>query len=457
MKTNKNVMGRSKCLTMALSLVITLVWSVSIHAQNNTHRHNSPKEPVPSVYATVCSHYLDSLQQLKKSFQYWKYMGTDTLSNPYYYGLFLTPSLYGDVTSRVFSRHRPETPVVQSVWEQRLNAIDDALAAMYVEHPEWVKHNLASQKDDKLYIDNPSTQVNEVSSKVKLTEKVKDKHQDVVSAEQLAGDWDIAVMKPNFWNFSANTSLQFTQNHYSDNWYQGGESNSSLLATINIDANFDNKKKLIFNNKLEMRLGFQTSKNDDKHKLITNSDLIRLTNKLGVKAVKHWNYALTLQSWTQFYPGYRKNDDRVYSDFMSPFESLLTIGMDYSLNVKKFNITAAISPLAADFKYSSRKKLAPGFGINNGKQGKVFFGSNVTINYTWQIIKNMSWRGRIYYFTNYDKVQMEWENTINFQFNKYISTKLFLYPRFDDSARRTENGSYFQFQELLSLGLNYTF
>ena len=189
--------------------------------------------------------------------------------------------------------------------------------------------------------------------------------------------------------------LQFTQNYVSDNWYKGGESNNALLATVTIDANFNNKKKISWDNKLEMRLGFQTSRDDSEHKFRTNTDLLRLTNKLGVQAFKNWYYTIMLQSWSQFYKGYKANDPKVYSDFMSPFESLLSIGMDYKLSKKNFNISAAISPLALKFKYVDRKELSPSFGVNAGSHTKWERGSNITVNSRWNICKQVSWVSRL--------------------------------------------------------------
>ena len=182
-----------------------------------------------------------------------------------------------------------------------------------------------------------------------------------------------------------------------------------------------------------------------------------MTNKFGLQATKRWYYTLTLQSWTQFYPGYKKNDPKVYSDFMSPFESLLTIGMDYKLNIKNFNISASLSPLASKFKYVDRSAIAPSFGINDGGKTNFDYGSNITINYTWAICKNISWKGRIYYFTDYSNSQIEWENTFNLKINKFLSTKLFVYPRFDDSVNKKDSHSYFQLNETLSIGFDYTF
>ena len=83
-------------------------------------------------------------------------------------------------------------------------------------------------------------------------------------------------------------------------------------------------------------------------------------------------------------------------------------------------------------------------------------GSRLEATVSWIIIKNLLWESRFSYTTNYEKVLSEWENTFTFTFNKYFSTKLFVHTRFDDSVVRDPDKSYFQLQELLSLGFNYT-
>ncbi|MEE1316411.1 MAG: DUF3078 domain-containing protein, partial [Prevotella sp.] len=91
------------------------------------------------------------------------------------------------------------------------------------------------------------------------------------------------------------------------------------------------------------------------------------------------------------------------------------------------------------------------------KHSNFEFGSNITTTFEWNIWKDIRWNGRIYYFTDYDKAQIEWENTINLRINKYLTTKLFLYPRFDDSAVKKDGYSYFQFHETLTLGVDISF
>ena len=404
---------------------------------------------------------LATLKQLKNRYQTWHYEKEDTLSNPYYFYLFLPPTMYDDVAARQINpastpqrRTLPSTPSVLKETQERLNMMDQALMSTYVETPWLIRYEA---KDVPLpTVTTPENNTMEVKPKVNFTEKV-NQPDPIATIPGEDNDWDIAVRKPNFWTFKANPSLQWTQNYVSDNWYKGGESNNSFLAQVVIDLNFDNKKKFIFTNKLEMKLGFQTSKGDEQHKLRTNADLIRMTNKIGHQATKHWYYALTLQSWTQFYPSYKKNDPKVYSDFMSPFESLLTIGMDYKLSKKKFNINASLSPLAGHLTYVDRKDLAASRGWGPGKHSHFDIGSNITVTYNWNMFKNVSWSGRIYYYTNYDNTKIEWENTFNLTINKFLKTKLFLYPRFDDRVARLEGKSYFQFYELLSFGFDYTF
>ena len=40
--------------------------------------------------------------------------------------------------------------------------------------------------------------------------------------------------------------------------------------------------------------------------------------------------------------------------------------------------------------------------------------------------------------------------------NKYLSAKMYLNLRFDDSGKKSDNHGYLQIQELLSFGLSYT-
>ena len=404
---------------------------------------------------SIATAWTDSLKSLDSRFKTWRYEGGDTLSNPYFSSLFSAQAFSSSSKSRFFptvgNRLQKRSPSISYNIFRRGEAISNAMRYIYAQK-QWL---VSINGEERPTAANISIGKKADKHDKKISQEIKN---EIDKTDFLEPEIDIDVVKPNFWALKANFSFQLMQNYVTDNWYKGGESNHALLGQLIAEANYDNKRQIKFNNKLEMRLGFQSSNSDDVHKYKTNSDLIRLTNEFSIKALKHWDYSAMLQSWTQFYRGYKKNDVHVYSDFMSPFESLLTLGMKYTLKKSNFELSVNISPLALDFKYVGRSSLTKALGIKEGKHSKFEYGSNITANYKWTLFKNIVWSGRFYYYTSYRRTQVEWENTIHLKVNRYLSTQLFLYPRFDDGVKRSDpETSYFQFKEYLSVGLDVEF
>lgn len=448
-----NILARIKAF-FCLSLIY-IIGVTSVHAQSH-HPVHATKTQLINHSTVVKNRALSKLDSLTKHYRMESTSAdssADELTNPYYFTIMGSPALYSSVLQHLFVLST-DTAQANKDWSYTSSLVDKTLADACLRYPSQV---LNVDDKDKPIIDEKDFTPRLPKQKLPTPEFRTDDVTPIPMGND--NDWNLVVRKPNFWTFKTNFALQFTQNYVSDNWYKGGESHNALLASTVLEANYNNQRKLTFDNKLEMKLGFQTSHNDEKHKYKTNSDLIRLTNKLGLRAVKHWYYTIMLQSWTQFYRGYKSNDEKIYSDFMSPFESLLSVGMDYQYNTRnnKFRINATLSPIALKLKYVGRPSLITSFGLDEGKHSKWEYGSNVTINYTWDIVKNVKWTGRIYYFTDYSSTQVEWENTFNLSINRYLSARLFLYPRFDDSRKRSEDQSNFEFNELLSLGLNVNF
>ncbi len=409
----------------------------------------------------VEARYADSLRSLAASSRESIYMGGDTLSNPYYFPMFAPPMFY--------------TAIVDSVWRFRSDVrrggefsgrilrlsdkVNELMMYVYVSHPVNVT-GVADGGDstDMVERDMPE-ETSEVRPEMNLADVVPPSL--VTRGSELGwglNDLKPRIRRPNFWTFSVSDfSLQFMQSYLSSNWYKGGESSNSLIASFTAVANYDNQKRISFENKLEMKLGFQDSRSDTLHRYKTSSDQLRMTNKLGLQAIGNWYYTFLLQSWTQFCPSFSSNSTTVNSDFMSPFELVFSIGMEYKLSRNNFTLSATMSPLAYDLIYVGRNSLKSSYGVSESKNTKIEYGSNVTVSYTWKVFNNVSWTGRLYWYSDYSRTLMEWENTISLTINRFLSTKIYLYPRFDDSATRADNGSYFQFLEQLTLGLSASF
>lgn len=329
--------------------------------------------------------------------------------------------------------------------------VDSTLLGLYVRRPDLVRTTSARLRADRSDLDLIEAPIQ--------TETEMGDHADPMPVEPDVVPVQLVVHKPNFWHYSGYYSLRFMQNYVSDNWYKGGESNYSALGSVIMEANYNNKQKVKFDNKLEMKLGFQTSRGDTLHSFKTSEDLIRYTGRLGLQASKKWYYSLQLIAYTQFARGFKSNDATVYSDILSPLNVNVSVGMDYNvvwLN-KRLTGTIQMAPLAYNFRYVGRKALATRYGLKVGDHTLNDFGSECTIDLTWAFAPNIKWKTRLYGYTTYKRAELEWENTLMFQFNKYISSNVFVYPRFDDGAKRDKDHGYWQLKEYASIGFTYSF
>jgi len=364
-----------------------------------------------------------------------------------YYRLFAPLTFYHNVASNQFSISSNDSDKVGQ-------AINQALMHIYLKRPELVRVTESEQeKAGSLRQDIIETPV---MQEVEMVEQAAPMPETPEAAPV-----EVVIEKPNFWKYKGDASLQVMQNFVSDNWYKGGESNQAAVGTVTLEANYDNKSKWKWENKLEMKLGFQTSPSDTVHKFKTNEDLIRYTGKVGLQAANRWYYTLQMLAYTQFYHGLKSNNTKVFSDFMSPFNLSVGLGMDYKVQALANKLTGTInmSPLAVNYRYVDRADLAKSFGVKTPKHTHSLtdFGSQITASITWKVNDVLSWKTRVYGFTSYERSEVEWENTFTLRVSKYISANLFLFPRFDDANNRDEELGYWQFKEYYSLGFSYNF
>lgn len=365
-----------------------------------------------------------------------------------FYRLFAPMTFYHNVAEKSLS-----IDSVSTSHDEVIDAIDAALMNVYLNRPDLVSATETELKESgeiRKDVDQP------IENPVVFVAKVEEPIVEVIPEDIPT---EVMVQKPKFWTKKGDFYLQFMQNYVSGNWYKGGESNYSAVGSLTLEANYDNKNKWKWDNKLELKLGFLRSSSDSLHKFKSNEDLIRLTSKAGLEAAKNWYYTLQLMAYTQFSRGLKSNDAKTYSDFMSPFNINLGLGMDYKVATKNKRLTGTLnfSPVSLNYRYVDRLALSTSFGLEEGRHSKVEFASHMTADLVWKMNDVATWKSRFYAYTSYKRAEIEWENTFELRVSKYISANIFLYPRFDDSSTYDDDLGYWQFKEFCSVGFSYAF
>ena len=430
-----------------ITILLLIAASTAFAQATHRTRHNKAKDTL------IVKSYTDSLRNYKLMLDSTSINIPDSDRDPRTFYIFAPATFYYSVAKDLLQTsddNQAKQPYDSS------RDMDRIMMNIYLNHP-----NLVAKSERSLNrigavhkeMDAP------IKNKVQLVTKADALPIEEDDEEHFNLPMEIVVKKPNFWKYSGDYYLQMLHNYVSSNWYKGGESNYSMVASVTMQANYNNKQKVKLDNKLEMKLGFQTSRGDTLHSFKTSEDLIRYTGKLGLQASKKWYYSLQLIAYTQFMRGYKSNDKKVYSDILSPLNINLSVGMDYNVEWfnKKLTGNIHLAPLAYNFKYVGRKELATRYGLDEGKHTLNDFGSECTVDLTWAFTNTIKWKTRLYGYTTYERAEVEWENTISFQFNKYITSNLFIYPRFDDGAKKDESHGYWQLKEYMSIGFAYSF
>nr|WP_314662532.1 DUF3078 domain-containing protein [uncultured Prevotella sp.] len=353
--------------------------------------------------------------------------------------LFLPLTYYGNVAERLFTRDRKESPILSE------------LMHLYLTRPDLVEGTDRMVQQQQTKLDDIKAPIHHDPT---LVEKVADRPVEPTNVPV-----EVLVKRPNFWTFSGDYALQFLQNYVSGNWYKGGESNYSALVSLVMQANYNNKQKVKWENRLELKYGMQSSRSDSLHSFKSTEDLIRLTSKLGLQATKRWYYTVQFIGNTQFSHSYRSNDPKIYSAFAAPLNINLSIGMDYSVDWMNHRLKGNfhLAPLAYNMKYTRMLELTRRLGIKDGNHFLHDFGSEFTVDLEWQLMESFTWKTRLYGYSTYKRTELEWENTFTFRFNRYISSRVFIYPRFDDGVSRDDHYAFWQLKEFASIGFQYSF
>lgn len=335
---------------------------------------------------------------------------------------------------------------------QRNDRNHDTRYRMMIENPELVHFNESSLPKAPKVI---PVETDPSGSELKIETK------DIDST--LLKPVDRREIKVHNWLHSFSGSLHGTQAYISNNWYQGGENNLNLLADLQWDCNLNQKlhPNWLFNNSLHYKLGIATAKGDSLRSYTINEDNFQFSSQLGYKAMKNWYYSANLLFKTQLFNNYVVNTRNLAASFLSSGELLLGLGMTYSYKDKnEYKIfTLSIAPLSYDLKICRDiDRIDPTkFGIDAGHHTKHSFGSSLEAKFEWKITPSITWKSRLYAFTDYHYAQVDWENTFSFSVSSHLNTQIFTHLRYDKSRPWDPDWKFWQFKEILSFGLIYKF
>lgn len=272
----------------------------------------------------------------------------------------------------------------------------------------------------------------------------------------------VSEVEKKHWKNKLGVLLQFSQAYISPNWYQGGNNSLNLIADFSYQTNLNTAfhPNLLFENSFQWRTALASTPDDQYRKYGLTENRFQINSKFGYKALYNWYYSFTGMLKTPIFNGYKSGTQERTASFFSPGELNIGLGMTYNGKAlkDKFSVSLSISPLSYNLKTCIDPKVnETSFGIEAGRKTVNAIGSSAEANWEWKICYNVSWKSRVFVFTDYELVQVDWQNQFAFTINRWLSANLNVDLRYDSSVPGTTSWKQIQLREILSLGFSYTF
>lgn len=287
---------------------------------------------------------------------------------------------------------------------------------------------------------------------------------ELPTAGSVAPTVAVAPVQKRHWLSTFSASLQFSQAYVSPNWYQGGNNNLNALANIyyNVKLNQAYHPNLLFETTVQYKLGMNNAPDDSIHAYNISDDLFQLTSTFGVKAARRWYYSLSVLFKTQLLQSYNSNSDEMRSAFLSPGELNIGLGMTYNYEnaPKTVKFDASIAPLSYNLKTCTNSHINPElYEITPGRKTRHKFGSSTELKFMWRLAHNITYTSRLFAFTDYSNAYADWENTVGFEINKFLTTQIYVHARYDSATPRCDDPDWhkLQIKEIFSIGFAYKF
>jgi len=287
---------------------------------------------------------------------------------------------------------------------------------------------------------------------------------EIPAADQVAPTIEAAPVKKRHWLRTFTSALQFSQAYVSPNWYQGGNNNLNMLANLyyNVKLNQEYHPNLLFETTAQYKLGMNNAPDDEVHDYSISDDVFQVNTTFGLKAARNWYYSFSAQFKTQLLNSYVSNSTDLRSSFLSPGELTAGIGMTYNFQNKKktVNFDMSLAPLSYNMWTCINNRIdETAYNIEPGRNTVHKIGSSAEFKLTWKIMHNISLASRLFVFTDYGQIQGDWENTVSFEINRFLSTQIYVHARYDSKTPPCDNPDWkkLQVKEILSIGFAYKF
>jgi len=163
---------------------------------------------------------------------------------------------------------------------------------------------------------------------------------------------------------------------------------------------------------------------------------------------------------TQFLNSYKGvNSLEKKATFLTPVRLNIGVGFDYKYK-KMFSLM--IAPVAYKYIYLNEKdptKIDPKlFGIKTGETELSELGSSFKAIFSYAPVREIQLDSKLTFYTNYQKVEIDWEMVCNFTINRFLSTRISFNPRYDNTVIMPEGQhAEIQFKQMLSVGFSHKF
>lgn len=304
-------------------------------------------------------------------------------------------------------------------------------------------------------LQNPKFQ--KFTVKFRDTLVIKDKSGIISSNEDIpVTPYNLLQLKdPIKWFYHGQNSLVFNQSSFS-NWNSGGNNNIGIIGKINYNLSYKNRRHFLDNN-IQLGYGFVSTQGESSRK---TEDYINIMTNYGYDIGRNYYLSTGFQFLSQFSAGYNYTltpnptfENRI-SRFMSPGYFYTGLGILYNPNE---NFQVIFRPLNGKFTFVTDPFLqkAGKYGLErDGQSVRSELGALVNVLYRLKIFKDINLVNQVNFFSNYathpERVDIAYNGTLNFKFNKFITTVVSLDLLYDhDQMQRL------QLKQTLGVGFSY--